>query len=79
MTAALNLHYENVLHLLTEYTTPGKRPLTDTENTGDSPTKKARRNRFKWGPASTNILYQSYEDQKNPSKDERSVTVLLTQ
>lgn len=74
--AALYAWFENKRkEVIEQYTTPGKRPLTDTENTGDSPTKKARRNRFKWGPASTSILYQSYEDQKNPSKDEREALV----
>ena len=59
------------LYLPIEYNTPGKRRVTEIEGLEDSPAKKPRRNRFKWGPASTNILYQSYEDQKNPSKEER--------
>uniref|UniRef100_A0A3P8VEX6 HNF1 homeobox a n=1 Tax=Cynoglossus semilaevis TaxID=244447 RepID=A0A3P8VEX6_CYNSE len=33
--------------------------------------RKGRRNRFKWGPASLQILFQAYERQKNPSKEER--------
>ncbi|XP_017322376.1 hepatocyte nuclear factor 1-alpha isoform X1 [Ictalurus punctatus] len=33
--------------------------------------RKGRRNRFKWGPASQQILFQAYERQKNPSKEER--------
>ncbi|XP_053728899.1 hepatocyte nuclear factor 1-beta-A isoform X2 [Synchiropus splendidus] len=37
--------------------------------------KKIRRNRFKWGPASQQILYQAYERQKNPSKEEREALV----
>uniref|UniRef100_H3DFM4 HNF1 homeobox Ba n=1 Tax=Tetraodon nigroviridis TaxID=99883 RepID=H3DFM4_TETNG len=37
--------------------------------------KKIRRNRFKWGPASQQILYQAYERQKNPSKEERESLV----
>lgn len=37
--------------------------------------KKMRRNRFKWGPASQQILYQAYERQKNPSKEERESLV----
>ncbi|XDV32561.1 hypothetical protein PO909_003349 [Leuciscus waleckii] len=37
--------------------------------------KKLRRNRFKWGPASQQILYQAYERQKNPSKEEREALV----
>lgn len=59
-----------------EYSSPGKRRFDEVETIGDSPNKKARRNRFKWGPASTSILYQAYEDQKNPSKEERFVTAL---
>ncbi|XP_035496029.1 hepatocyte nuclear factor 1-alpha [Scophthalmus maximus] len=34
-------------------------------------TRKGRRNRFKWGPASLQILFHAYERQKNPSKEER--------
>lgn len=59
-----------------EYSSPGKRRFDEVETIGDSPNKKGRRNRFKWGPASTSILYQAYEDQKNPSKEERFVTAL---
>ncbi|XP_019949385.1 hepatocyte nuclear factor 1-alpha isoform X2 [Paralichthys olivaceus] len=33
--------------------------------------RKGRRNRFKWGPASLQILFHAYEQQKNPSKEER--------
>ncbi|KAL2092463.1 hypothetical protein ACEWY4_012261 [Coilia grayii] len=33
--------------------------------------RKRRINRFKWGPASQQILFQAYERQKNPSKEER--------
>ncbi|XP_013915914.1 PREDICTED: hepatocyte nuclear factor 1-alpha isoform X2 [Thamnophis sirtalis] len=39
------------------------------------PVKKGRRNRFKWGPASQQILFQAYERQKNPSKEEREALV----
>lgn len=43
-----------------------------TDDMGSEPScKKMRRNRFKWGPASQQILYQAYERQKNPSKEER--------
>ncbi|XP_068066825.1 hepatocyte nuclear factor 1-beta isoform X2 [Anomalospiza imberbis] len=41
----------------------------------ETPSKKMRRNRFKWGPASQQILYQAYERQKNPSKEERETLV----
>nr|XP_061797608.1 hepatocyte nuclear factor 1-beta-A-like [Nerophis lumbriciformis] len=42
---------------------------------GEPSSKKMRRNRFKWGPASQQILYQAYERQKNPSKEERESLV----
>ncbi|KAM9812619.1 hepatocyte nuclear factor 1-beta-A isoform 2-T2 [Syngnathus typhle] len=46
------------------------------DDTGGEPSsKKMRRNRFKWGPASQQILYQAYERQKNPSKEEREALV----
>lgn len=46
------------------------------EEIGSEPSsKKMRRNRFKWGPASQQILYQAYERQKNPSKEERESLV----
>lgn len=45
--------------------------ITSPLFTGTSSYKRARRNRFKWGQASTEILYQAYESQRNPSKDER--------
>ena len=46
------------------------------EDLGSEPScKKMRRNRFKWGPASQQILYQAYERQKNPSKEEREALV----
>lgn len=46
------------------------------EDVGSEPSsKKMRRNRFKWGPASQQILYQAYERQKNPSKEERETLV----
>lgn len=45
------------------------------EETSEPAGKKMRRNRFKWGPASQNILYQAYDRQKNPSKEERETLV----
>ncbi|KAM9359036.1 hepatocyte nuclear factor 1-beta-A isoform 1-T1 [Symphorus nematophorus] len=46
------------------------------DDVGSEPSnKKMRRNRFKWGPASQQILYQAYERQKNPSKEEREALV----
>ncbi|KAL7844571.1 hypothetical protein SRHO_G00231100 [Serrasalmus rhombeus] len=47
-------------------------PLGDE---GEPGSKRLRRNRFKWGPASQEILYQAYERQKNPSKEEREALV----
>lgn len=45
------------------------------EISSEPSSKKIRRNRFKWGPASQQILYQAYERQKNPSKEERESLV----
>ncbi|XP_054022509.1 hepatocyte nuclear factor 1-beta isoform X2 [Dryobates pubescens] len=45
------------------------------EACSETPSKKMRRNRFKWGPASQQILYQAYDRQKNPSKEEREALV----
>ncbi|KAM5200023.1 hepatocyte nuclear factor 1-alpha isoform 2-T2 [Hipposideros larvatus] len=58
-----------------QFTHAGQGGLVE-EPTGDElPTKKGRRNRFKWGPASQQILFQAYERQKNPSKEEREALV----
>ncbi|NXK47910.1 HNF1B factor, partial [Chauna torquata] len=51
----------------------GAGQLDDT--CSETPSKKMRRNRFKWGPASQQILYQAYDRQKNPSKEEREALV----
>ncbi|KAM7139658.1 hepatocyte nuclear factor 1-beta isoform 3-T3 [Macrochelys suwanniensis] len=51
----------------------GTGQLEDT--CSETPSKKMRRNRFKWGPASQQILYQAYDRQKNPSKEEREALV----
>ncbi|XP_072320499.1 hepatocyte nuclear factor 1-beta-A isoform X1 [Eucyclogobius newberryi] len=45
------------------------------DDVSEPSSKKMRRNRFKWGPASQQILYQAYERQKNPSKEERESLV----
>nr|XP_004558585.2 hepatocyte nuclear factor 1-alpha [Maylandia zebra] len=50
--------------------TNAKRGLATVKDQGED-TKKGRRNRFKWGPASLQILFHAYERQKNPSKEER--------
>lgn len=74
--AALYTWFENKRkEIIEQYNSPRKRLISETENTGEIPTKKTRRNRFKWGPASTNLLYHSYEEQKNPSKEEREALV----
>ncbi|KFO23758.1 hepatocyte nuclear factor 1-alpha isoform X2 [Fukomys damarensis] len=58
-----------------QFTHAGQGGLIE-EPTGDElPAKKGRRNRFKWGPASQQILFQAYERQKNPSKEERETLV----
>ncbi|XP_075687557.1 hepatocyte nuclear factor 1-alpha isoform X2 [Rhinoderma darwinii] len=49
--------------------------MSDDMSCDDVPNKKMRRNRFKWGPASQHILFQAYERQKNPSKEEREALV----
>lgn len=50
--------------------TNAKHGLASVEEPGEE-TRKGRRNRFKWGPASLQILFHAYERQKNPSKEER--------
>ncbi|XP_070689983.1 hepatocyte nuclear factor 1-alpha [Pempheris klunzingeri] len=50
--------------------TNAKHGLASAEEHGEE-TRKGRRNRFKWGPASLQILFHAYERQKNPSKEER--------
>ncbi|XP_042344979.1 hepatocyte nuclear factor 1-alpha isoform X2 [Plectropomus leopardus] len=50
--------------------TNAKHGLASAEEPGEE-TRKGRRNRFKWGPASLQILFHAYERQKNPSKEER--------
>ncbi|KAK5904907.1 hepatocyte nuclear factor 1-beta-A isoform X1 [Gymnodraco acuticeps] len=59
-----------------EYNPSGQGMGQTGEEVGSEPScKKMRRNRFKWGPASQQILYQAYERQKNPSKEEREALV----
>ncbi|XP_051923529.1 hepatocyte nuclear factor 1-alpha [Hippocampus zosterae] len=50
--------------------TNAKHGLTSMEEPGED-SRRGRRNRFKWGPASLQILFHAYERQKNPSKEER--------
>uniref|UniRef100_K7G2U5 HNF1 homeobox A n=1 Tax=Pelodiscus sinensis TaxID=13735 RepID=K7G2U5_PELSI len=58
-----------------QFTHAGQGLMTEESMGDDLPTKKGRRNRFKWGPASQQILFQAYERQKNPSKEEREALV----
>ncbi|XP_076002278.1 hepatocyte nuclear factor 1-beta-A isoform X2 [Genypterus blacodes] len=59
-----------------EFNPSGQNMGQPTDEVGTEPAcKKMRRNRFKWGPASQQILYQAYERQKNPSKEERETLV----
>uniref|UniRef100_A0A8D0HDB9 HNF1 homeobox A n=1 Tax=Sphenodon punctatus TaxID=8508 RepID=A0A8D0HDB9_SPHPU len=58
-----------------QFTHAGQGILAEETMGDDLPTKKGRRNRFKWGPASQQILFQAYERQKNPSKEEREALV----
>ncbi|XP_063310633.1 hepatocyte nuclear factor 1-alpha isoform X2 [Pelobates fuscus] len=58
-----------------QFTHAGQGMLSDDVSCDEAPSKKMRRNRFKWGPASQHILFQAYERQKNPSKEEREALV----
>ncbi|XP_015285098.1 PREDICTED: hepatocyte nuclear factor 1-alpha [Gekko japonicus] len=58
-----------------QFTHAGQGIMVEDSMGDDLPTKKGRRNRFKWGPASQQILFQAYERQKNPSKEEREALV----
>ncbi|KAM6165326.1 hepatocyte nuclear factor 1-alpha isoform 3-T3 [Erethizon dorsatum] len=58
-----------------QFTHAGQGGLIEEPIGDELPTKKGRRNRFKWGPASQQILFQAYERQKNPSKEERETLV----
>ncbi|XP_030632041.1 hepatocyte nuclear factor 1-beta-A isoform X3 [Chanos chanos] len=62
--------------ILRQFNQPGQGMGQPGDDVGSEPScKKLRRNRFKWGPASQQILYQAYERQKNPSKEEREALV----
>ncbi|XP_078523828.1 hepatocyte nuclear factor 1-alpha isoform X1 [Lissotriton helveticus] len=58
-----------------QFTHAGQGMMSEEPDGEELPTKKARRNRFKWGPASQQILFHAYERQKNPSKEEREALV----
>uniref|UniRef100_A0A8C6YC58 HNF1 homeobox A n=1 Tax=Naja naja TaxID=35670 RepID=A0A8C6YC58_NAJNA len=58
-----------------QFTHAGQGLMVEDPMGEELPVKKGRRNRFKWGPASQQILFQAYERQKNPSKEEREALV----
>ncbi|XP_051521758.1 hepatocyte nuclear factor 1-beta-A isoform X1 [Myxocyprinus asiaticus] len=67
---------DQVLLFFSEFSQSGQGMVQPGDDAGIEPAcKKLRRNRFKWGPASQQILYQAYERQKNPSKEEREALV----
>ncbi|XP_071778356.1 hepatocyte nuclear factor 1-alpha [Centroberyx gerrardi] len=68
--AALYSWYVKKQGEISQQFTNARHGLASAEDQGED-TKKGRRNRFKWGPASQQILFHAYERQKNPSKEER--------
>ncbi|KAK0131453.1 Hepatocyte nuclear factor 1-alpha [Merluccius polli] len=68
--AALYSWYVKKQCEISQQFTNARHGLTSMDEQGEE-TKKGRRNRFKWGPASQQILFHAYERQKNPSKEER--------
>ncbi|KAI4896345.1 hypothetical protein NFI96_025925 [Prochilodus magdalenae] len=68
--AALYSWYVKKQDEISRQFTNASRGVLSGEETGEEG-RKGRRNRFKWGPASQQILFQAYERQKNPSKEER--------
>ncbi|KAI7800526.1 hepatocyte nuclear factor 1-beta-A [Triplophysa rosa] len=67
---------DQVLLFFSEYSQSTPSMVQSQEDASLEPAcKKLRRNRFKWGPASQQILYHAYERQKNPSKEEREALV----
>uniref|UniRef100_A0A8C4XGL7 HNF1 homeobox a n=1 Tax=Erpetoichthys calabaricus TaxID=27687 RepID=A0A8C4XGL7_ERPCA len=73
--AALYTWYVQKQGEITQQFTNASRGILGEEPNDEMTSKKVRRNRFKWGPASQQILFQAYERQKNPSKEEREVLV----
>ncbi|XP_053560727.1 hepatocyte nuclear factor 1-beta isoform X2 [Bombina bombina] len=61
--------------ILRQFNQQNQGPGQSDDSCSEPASKKMRRNRFKWGPASQHILYQAYERQKNPSKEERETLV----
>lgn len=68
--AALYSWYVKKRCEISQQFTNAKHGLSSADDQGDD-SRKGRRNRFKWGPASLQILFHAYERQKNPSKEER--------
>ncbi|KAK2837622.1 hypothetical protein Q5P01_014834 [Channa striata] len=68
--AALYTWYVKKQCEISQQFTNAKHGLASVEEQRED-NKKGRRNRFKWGPASLQILFHAYERQKNPSKEER--------
>nr|XP_046242581.1 hepatocyte nuclear factor 1-alpha isoform X2 [Scatophagus argus] len=68
--AALYTWYVKKQCEISQQFTNAKHGMSSVEEQGED-TRKGRRNRFKWGPASLQILFHAYERQKNPSKEER--------
>ncbi|XP_035234461.1 hepatocyte nuclear factor 1-alpha isoform X1 [Anguilla anguilla] len=68
--AALYSWYVRKKGEISQQFTNASRGILLGEESGED-VRKGRRNRFKWGPASQQILFQAYERQKNPSKEER--------
>ncbi|XP_065503254.1 hepatocyte nuclear factor 1-beta isoform X1 [Caloenas nicobarica] len=66
---------DQLLFLFPEFNQQNQGAAQLDDACSETPSKKMRRNRFKWGPASQQILYQAYDRQKNPSKEEREVLV----
>ncbi|XP_028628085.1 hepatocyte nuclear factor 1-beta [Grammomys surdaster] len=66
---------DQLLFLFPEFSQQNQGPGQSEDACSEPTNKKMRRNRFKWGPASQQILYQAYDRQKNPSKEEREALV----
>ncbi|NXT84579.1 HNF1B factor, partial [Zapornia atra] len=66
---------DQLLFLFPEFNQQNQGAAQLDDTCSETPSKKMRRNRFKWGPASQQILYQAYDRQKNPSKEEREALV----
>ncbi|XP_041456344.1 hepatocyte nuclear factor 1-alpha-like [Lytechinus variegatus] len=59
-----------------QFTNPETGHYYNVQTTDENPAKRQRRNRFKWGPASQRILYHAYNQNRNPSKEERENLVI---